>query len=220
MQPPSYSSPTPVKGTLILALGILSIGLPILGPVAWIMGNKSLSLIDSGFGDPMQRQNTKIGRICGMVGTVILILVILGYAAMAMLNFGIARPKINAKPGQAASKAMQKSWSKKAHSRTGILIAEARDLQEAISKNDAAKIQSIVHQDRAVLSVRNPQGETPIFQTVGEGKPAMTSLLLRLGASVNAKNSAGATPVDKAREVGKDDVLAVLVGHGGRSGKG
>src|SRR3954451_5480811 len=111
MQPPSYSSPSPVNGTLILILGILSIvGLPILGPVAWIMGGKSLSLIDSGFGDSMQRQNTRIGRICGMVGTVILILVILGYAAIAMIGFGIAHPKINAKPGQAASKAMQKSW--------------------------------------------------------------------------------------------------------------
>lgn len=43
------------NATLILVLGILSIVcLPILGPVAWIMGNNALKELDQGFGDPQR----------------------------------------------------------------------------------------------------------------------------------------------------------------------
>ena len=71
-------SPQP-NGTLILVLGILSIFLcQILGPVAWVMGNNGLTLINSGSGDESQRGNVNAGRICGIVGTVVLILSVIG----------------------------------------------------------------------------------------------------------------------------------------------
>ena len=70
MQSPSSGS----NATLILVLGILSIVLcPIMGPVAWIMGNKALAEIDSGAGDPSQRGLVNAGRICGIVGTVLIV---------------------------------------------------------------------------------------------------------------------------------------------------
>jgi len=61
--------------TLILVLGILSIVcIPLLGPVAWIMGNKALQELDQGFGDPNSRGLVVAGRILGIIGTVLLVL--------------------------------------------------------------------------------------------------------------------------------------------------
>ena len=59
------------NGGTILGLGIASIfccGV-VLGPIAWVMGNKSLQLIDTGQANPTERGNVVAGRICGMVGT-------------------------------------------------------------------------------------------------------------------------------------------------------
>ncbi|BDI29525.1 hypothetical protein CCAX7_15760 [Capsulimonas corticalis] len=217
MQPTSYS-PTPVKGTMILILGILSIvGLPILGPVAWIMGNNGIQTIDRGNGDFQQRQNTMIGRICGIVGTVILALSVVAIVAALALGLtfgGLIKNKV-------AQETNPQSAIAKAHARAhGKLAPSAGALDYAIGQNDVAKIRAIAHKNRAALNARDAIGQTPIFLTVTQGKPAMTSLLLRLGANVNAKDNTGATPLDKARALGKDDVLAVLVSHGGRSGKG
>ena len=76
--PPSYTPQSAVNGTLILVLGILSVVLcQILGPVAWVMGNNALQTLDAGGGDPSQRQLVTIGRILGIIGTVLLILGIL-----------------------------------------------------------------------------------------------------------------------------------------------
>ncbi len=88
------------NGTLILILGILSIPLcQILGPVAWIMGNNGLALINSGQGDEAQRGNTNVGRICGIVGTVFLVLGIIG----TIVNFAVLAPKIAEASRQAQS---------------------------------------------------------------------------------------------------------------------
>lgn len=75
-QPSPYGAPQPNgNGTLILVLGILSIVcLPILGPVAWILGNNALK---SGYVDPSQAGQINAGRICGIVGSVFLVLAII-----------------------------------------------------------------------------------------------------------------------------------------------
>lgn len=63
------------NGTLILVLGILSLlGCGILGPVAWIMGNNALPTAS-----PDQQGQINAGRICGMIGTVFLIITIIAY---------------------------------------------------------------------------------------------------------------------------------------------
>jgi hypothetical protein len=62
----------PHRGTLILVLGILSILFcGFLGPVAWIMGSSDLKEIRAGRMDPEGEGTTNGGRICGMIGTVI-----------------------------------------------------------------------------------------------------------------------------------------------------
>lgn len=66
----------PHRGSTILTLGILSLFMcgPILGPIAWVMGNQDLSEIKAGRMDPEGESSTNAGKICGMVATLLSIL--------------------------------------------------------------------------------------------------------------------------------------------------
>jgi hypothetical protein len=65
----------PHRGTLILVFGILGITVcGIFGPIAWIMGNADINEIRAGTMDPSGEQLTNIGRILGIVGTVLIVL--------------------------------------------------------------------------------------------------------------------------------------------------
>ena len=68
----------PHRGVLILVFGILSLVLcPFFGVAAWLMGNADLDLMAMGRMDPTGRDMTKAGRICGIIGTVLLIIQVL-----------------------------------------------------------------------------------------------------------------------------------------------
>lgn len=65
----------PHRGTLILVFGIVSIAAcHIFGPIAWVMGNNDMRAIREGRMDPEGEGLTNAGRICGIIGTVMLIL--------------------------------------------------------------------------------------------------------------------------------------------------
>ncbi len=77
------SSLTPHRGTLILILGILGLVLcQFLAPFAWIMGKGDMEKIDSGAMDPEGRGLTQAGMICGIIGTIILVLSLLSIIAV------------------------------------------------------------------------------------------------------------------------------------------
>jgi hypothetical protein len=63
----------PHRGQMMMILGIVSIfvAAPILGPIAWIMANGDLKKMDTGVMDPAGRDSTKIGKICGMIATIL-----------------------------------------------------------------------------------------------------------------------------------------------------
>ena len=64
----------PHRGVIILVFGILGfVVCPFFGIAAWVMGNSDLEEIDAGRMDPSGRDLTKAGRICGMIGTGLLI---------------------------------------------------------------------------------------------------------------------------------------------------
>lgn len=74
----------PHRGSMILALGIVSIlfcGI-IFGPIAWILGQQDLNAIRAGRMDPEGEDLTNAGRICGILGTLwnllVIVLVCLG----------------------------------------------------------------------------------------------------------------------------------------------
>lgn len=61
------------QGTTILIMGILSLVVcSILGPFAWMQGNKALAEIDANPGRYSNRGNVNAGRICGIIATVIM----------------------------------------------------------------------------------------------------------------------------------------------------
>ncbi len=79
----------PHRGTLILVLGIL--GLVVCSPlaiVAWILGSADLKEMDAGTMDPAGRSNTNVGKILGIVGTVLIIIDVV-VAIVAILFFGL-----------------------------------------------------------------------------------------------------------------------------------
>jgi hypothetical protein len=79
----------PHRGTLILILGIL--GLVVCGPLAiaaWVMGAGDLKEMDAGTMDPSGRGTTNAGKICGIIGTILLILGIVVFGII--FAFGLA----------------------------------------------------------------------------------------------------------------------------------
>jgi hypothetical protein len=81
----------PHRGQMILILGILSLVVagPILGPIAWIMGNNDLKEMRAGRMDPEGEGNTKIGKICGMIATILSITLIVGCCLFYVAMFAI-----------------------------------------------------------------------------------------------------------------------------------
>ena len=75
MQPP-YGPPPPnhPQAITVLVLGILGLVVcGILGPFAWVMGNRTVREIDASRGALGGRTEANIGRILGIVATVLLI---------------------------------------------------------------------------------------------------------------------------------------------------
>lgn len=81
----------PHRGTLVLVLGILSLVICgiVLGPIAWVMGNNDLKEIRAGRMDPTGEGTTNAGRICGMIGTILNVVCIVGYGALMVLGLGM-----------------------------------------------------------------------------------------------------------------------------------
>lgn len=78
--PPPFNAPSQdhPQTTTILILGICALVLcQALGPFAWFMGNKALAEIDASGGQIGGRDLVNVGRILGMVSSIILGLAVL-----------------------------------------------------------------------------------------------------------------------------------------------
>jgi hypothetical protein len=74
-----YGSADHPQGTLILVFGIAGFFVGILGPVAWIMGSRALREIRASGAHPGNEQLIVIGRILGIIVTVLGVLAILAF---------------------------------------------------------------------------------------------------------------------------------------------
>ena len=82
-------SVAPHRGVLILVLGILGIVCCfICGIIAWVMGNNDIREIDAGRMDPTGRGLTQAGKICGMVGVILTIVVIVMQVIFMLFGIG------------------------------------------------------------------------------------------------------------------------------------
>jgi hypothetical protein len=82
----------PHRGGLILAFGILGlvVPIPIFGPLAWIMGNNDMGEIREGRMDPEGETLTNVGRILGMVSTILLLVGLLSSCGVFGCGFLLA----------------------------------------------------------------------------------------------------------------------------------
>jgi uncharacterized membrane protein YjgN (DUF898 family) len=73
---PQYAGPPPnhAQATTVLVLGILSVVVcQIVGPFAWVMGNRVVREIDASHGALGGRTEANVGRILGLVATVLIV---------------------------------------------------------------------------------------------------------------------------------------------------
>jgi len=80
----------PHRATTVLVLGILGLVLcPICGIFAWVMANKDLPKMEAGAMDPEGLGQTKAGKICGIIATILLILSVILGVVYVLLFAGI-----------------------------------------------------------------------------------------------------------------------------------
>jgi uncharacterized membrane protein YjgN (DUF898 family) len=74
------------QGTVILVLGILGfVSCGLLGPVAWFMGSKAIREIDAARVPCTNRSQVQIGRVLGIVTTVLVLLGILAFVLLVVV---------------------------------------------------------------------------------------------------------------------------------------
>ncbi|MGB7768587.1 MAG: DUF4190 domain-containing protein [Verrucomicrobiia bacterium] len=81
----------PHRGTLVLVFGILSLVICApLGIAAWIMGSGDLKEMDAGTMDPSGRGTTQAGKICGIIGTILMMIGIIVFGIAFLFGFAAA----------------------------------------------------------------------------------------------------------------------------------
>ncbi len=87
---PGYTPPQYIyasRASSVLVLGILSLVLcSVMGPIAWAMGSEELRRIELGQTPGLTRGSVVAGRVCGIVGTAMLILG--GFAMLMVIAVG------------------------------------------------------------------------------------------------------------------------------------
>jgi len=88
----AHLNPSPHRGGLILALGILGIVCCfICGIVAWVMGNNDLKQMAEGRMDSSGQGLTQAGKICGIVSVILTVLGLIAWVVMMILGIGASR---------------------------------------------------------------------------------------------------------------------------------
>ena len=92
-QPYAPAPPPHPQATTVLVLGILGIVVcGVLGPFAWVIGNRTVAEIDAAGGRLGGRTEANVGRILGMVASALLILsvLVLGLFLLIFVVGGVA----------------------------------------------------------------------------------------------------------------------------------
>jgi hypothetical protein len=94
---PPYGPPPPMpvrpahrEATTVLVLGIVSMAVcGVVGPVAWVMGNRVVREIDASGGTLGGRSEAQVGRVLGIITTAFVVLgLLIGVAALIAVLVG------------------------------------------------------------------------------------------------------------------------------------
>ncbi len=121
------------RGTMVLVFGILSLVFCApLGIAAWIMGSKDLKEMAAGTMDSSGRGTTNAGRICGIIGTMLLII---GFVVALLL------PLVFLTSRKSSSRTYTEMHSKPVATKTAQVDSKAEQVDKSIlaSRLDAAK---------------------------------------------------------------------------------
>lgn len=90
--PPMPVRPTHREATTVLVLGIVAIAVcGVVGPVAWVMGNRVVREIDASGGALGGRSEAQVGRVLGIVTTAFLLLgLLVAVGAVIAVLVGVA----------------------------------------------------------------------------------------------------------------------------------
>ncbi|WP_040838784.1 DUF4190 domain-containing protein [Nocardia brevicatena] len=78
---PAYGPPPPdhPQATTVLILGLLGVVFcQLVAPFAWVMGKRALNEIDASGGTVGGRNSVMAGYVCGIIGTVFIVLAVIG----------------------------------------------------------------------------------------------------------------------------------------------
>ena len=95
-QPIPYGQPYPPappehpQGPTVLVLGILGLVLPVVAPAAWYIGSRSTREIRASGVTYANEQSITIGRILGMVITLLMALAAVFFVVSMLILFGMA----------------------------------------------------------------------------------------------------------------------------------
>jgi len=90
-QPQPYGQPYPAlpqphpQGTTVLVLGILGVVVALCGPFAWYLGSKALAEIKASGAHYSNEDQIRIGRVLGMIVTILAILALLFVVVLAII---------------------------------------------------------------------------------------------------------------------------------------
>jgi hypothetical protein len=82
----------PERGALMLAMGILSLLVPPLGIVTWLLARRDLREMREGRMDPWGRSLTAIGLALGIVGSALCVFVVLALLRFACMESRLPSP--------------------------------------------------------------------------------------------------------------------------------
>lgn len=84
--------PEASQAATALALGIIGLFVGVLAPFAWWMGQRELEAVDAGRRPPENRGTAKVAKVLGIIGTVLLLLWIVGLILLLGAFFAFFGP--------------------------------------------------------------------------------------------------------------------------------
>jgi hypothetical protein len=151
---------------------------------------------------PVNSAKRNVQRTLKTIGIVILVMGLL--LAIAMYKFGFRFAK----------------RTELHSSKTSTILASNPDtLINPMLQGDVPAIKQALDKDPGLVSAKDSNGETPIFNAVIDGNRDIVALLIDRGADVNAKNNNGETPLDKTTISPNKDIIQLLKSKGAKNGK-